>query len=168
MKKFFLNISLIITSWFGFSFASVSQVVAQTTSPICEIFPFLKGIRLFGGVCVINEDNIGLGLSEFTRGVLAILRFAASMIFVVIVAIAVFVIIKSSIKIILSNGDPQKVKDAQDGIKSVFWGITWLILGIVGLVILLTFFQSTGALQIQNEGRNFDIWQLLQSAFTGN
>jgi hypothetical protein len=168
MKKIFFNISLIITSSLALIFSSISQVAAQTASPICEVFPFLKGIQLFGGMCTINEDRVGLGLSEVVRGVLAILRFAASMIFVVIVAIAVFVIIKSSIKIILSNGDSQKVKDAQDGIKSVFWGITWLILGIVGLVILLTFFQSTGALQIQNEGRNFDIWQLLQSAFTGN
>lgn len=165
MKKRLFKIPLILISTFTLIVSSGIQVNAQTTSPVCEIFPFLKGIKLFGGMCVINEDTIGLGLSEFARGILAILRFTASTIFVVIVAIAVFVIIKASIKVILSEGDSQQVKEAHSAIRSVFWGIASLILSIIGLVILLVFFQSTGALQIQNEGRNYDILELIQSAF---
>lgn len=134
----------------GFTLAAlplfISRIYAQTESVVCEIFPFLKGIKLFGGICNINQNLVETGLSGLLQTVINLFRYASSLIFVFIIAIAVVIIIKSALKYIVSEGDNTKIQEANRAIKSVFMGIAALIIGIVGIILLLVLFRSSGAL----------------------
>lgn len=146
MKSKISKLSIITISFFGLVPVFLSQTLAQSISPICQIFPFLQGIQLFGGICDVRDENVQSGVEGLVRGALNLVRYASSLIFVLIIAVAIYVIIKSSVKYITSEGDAAKVQEAQKAIKTVFMGVAALIVGIIGIVVLLVFFQSSGAL----------------------
>ncbi len=106
---------------------------------LCQIFPFLKGIKFAESLC--GSDISGGAASAIDTGE-ALIQFALSMIFVGIIAFAIFVIIKAAVKYIRSEGDESKVEEANKAIKNVFIGIGALIVGVIGLVIILGIFSS--------------------------
>lgn len=63
-----------------------------------------------------------------------------SLVFVAIILIAVFVIIRASIKYIQSQGNEEQIADATKAIKSVFIGIAALFVGVLGMVLVAAFF----------------------------
>lgn len=134
-------------------FFSATTISAQR-SPLCSIFPFLEGIQLFGGICVINNQGVENNVNQLATDAGSLVSFGLSLIFVGIIAVAVYVIIRAAIKYIRSEGDEGKVEEAQKAIKTVFMGVGALLVGIVGLVIILVFFQSSGALQGPQGGTN--------------
>jgi len=118
------------------------QTQAQTTNLICEIFPFL--------------GSLGFGISSFCSGGSTneaiqesgnLIRFVLSLVFVGIILVSVFVIIKAALKYIQSEGNQGKVEEAKKAIQNVFVGIGALFVGILGLIIALAFFGATGAVQ---------------------
>lgn len=107
---------------------------------LCDIFPFLQDLTFAKGLCG-NVEAEGQGAVD---AAVSLAGIAVSLIFVGIIAIAIFVIIKAAVKYIQSEGDESKVEEATKAIKNVFIGIGALIIGIIGLVIILALFSSGG------------------------
>jgi uncharacterized membrane protein YidH (DUF202 family) len=114
---------------------------------LCDIFPFLNSVGAFG----IADSICGTPDASDLTTAGQLVRFALSLIFVAIIAISIYVIIRAALKYIRSEGDPGKVEEAQKAIKNVFIGIGALFVGIIGIVIILAFFQAGGALSTETE-----------------
>src|SRR5688572_21187611 len=127
MKK----INLIITAIAFFSLlAPIGQVSAQAggaagptatggDSVLCEIFPFLRSIGAVSSICTGSEE----AAEDAAEQIRNFIQLGLSLVFVGIIAISIFVIIRAALKYIRSEGEPDKIQDAQKAIKSVFIGI---------------------------------------------
>lgn len=73
-----------------------------------------------------------------------------SLIFIGIIIIAIFIIVRAGVQYIQSQGQEEKIADAQKAIKSVFIGIAVLFVGIVGLILVLAFFRGTSLIGGEN------------------
>ncbi len=123
-------------------------VHAQTTgSVVCDIFPFIKNIGAFGidSVCSGKADAVP-DKTTLAQQAVNLARLGASFIFIAIIVVAVYIVIKAAIKYIRSEGDKDKIESAQKAIKSVFVGLIALFVGVIGLVLILVLFEATGAL----------------------
>jgi hypothetical protein len=128
-------------------FLPTSPVVknANAQNILCDVFPFIEGIEFARGLCGDLE-----GESEDAVATLgSYIRFGLSLVFIAIIGVSIFIIIKAALKYIRSEGDEGKVAEAQKAIKNVFLGVGALIVGIIGLVIILGFFNASGALQTE-------------------
>ncbi len=124
----------------------VSNGVVKADSVLCDVFPFIKQIGF------LNIDSIcGTSTVPTPRTLVDQLielgQFALSLIFVGIIIIAVYIIIKAAVKYIRSEGDETKIQEAQKAIKSAFVGLIALFVGIIGLVLILVIFDALGGLQ---------------------
>jgi amino acid permease len=115
-----------------------------------------KGI----GVCTFIKpicDAIGISNTGSNAGEIAQnfvrdrLSLIVSLVFIAIILISVFIIIRAAITYIQSQGEEGKIQKAQKAIKSVFIGIGVLFVGIIGLILVLVFFNGLGFL---NPGGN--------------
>jgi len=52
--------------------------------------------------------------------------------------------IKAAFTIINSNGNPGKIEEGANAVKAAFIGIIVVVVGIVGIFVLLSFFRATG------------------------
>jgi uncharacterized membrane protein YidH (DUF202 family) len=114
---------------------------------ICDVFPFLESIDAFGvntSLCTGTPDEGALSSAG------EMVRFALSLVFVAIIVISIYVIIRAALKYIRSEGDPGKVEEAQKAIKNVFIGIGALFVGVIGIIIILAFFQAGGAIDSED------------------
>lgn len=141
MKKFL--VSLVIILGLGLSYSPVSAqgpdgATSATTGNnlICNIFPFLENVDSFG----ISSFCKG---SDSTNDAVGFIRFLLSAVFVAIIIISIYVVIKSALKYIQSEGDDKKIGEASKAIKAVFVGIAALFVGVIGIIIVLAFFNST-------------------------
>ena len=66
-----------------------------------------------------------------------------SIVFIAIILIAVFVIVRAGVLYIQSQGDESKIEQAQKAIRNVFIGIAVLFVGLVGIILVLAFFGGT-------------------------
>lgn len=89
----------------------------------------------------INTDNPGQVATTTVRGWI---NLGITLLFIGIILIAVFIIVQAAIKYIQSQGDEGKIAEAQKAIKSVFIGIALLFVGIIGIVLVLAFFNAGG------------------------
>ncbi|MCA9381584.1 hypothetical protein KC678_04930 [Candidatus Dojkabacteria bacterium] len=147
VASFFTALWVVVSS--AFALAPIFTVNAQETSTLCQIFPFLDGIIFADGLC--NPSKIGQSGGDALSTFWALARFGVSLIFIGIIAVAIFVIIKSALKYIQSEGDESKVEEATKAIKNVFIGIGALIIGIIGLVIILSIANQNGGTLIDNQ-----------------
>lgn len=145
-KKLFIIPMIAFVSMASLVFISPVAVHAQETevgqSALCKIFPFINSIGIFG----VNAALCGTGTTEDTANKVAVttlstIQLIVSFIFIAIIAISIFIIIKAAIKYIRSEGDESKVQEAQKAIKTVFIGVAALFVGILGIVLVLAFFQ---------------------------
>lgn len=119
------------------------SVSAQSKNLICTIFPFLENIGFgIGGIC----SGQASGQAAF-----GFIRFLLSAVFVVIIIISIYIIIKSALKYIQSEGDEKKIGEASKAIKAVFIGIAALFIGIIGIIIVLAFFNASDALKTEGD-----------------
>lgn len=139
MKKIVLPILFLAVSFF----AMPMPVSAQNNNLICQIFPFLGKVTAFGinGICTGSKE---------TSDATSFIRFLLSAVFVGIIIISIYVVIKSALKYIQSEGDDKKIGEASKAIKAVFIGIAALFVGVIGIIIVLAFFQATGALTTED------------------
>lgn len=122
---------------------SASGSTSTDESVICTIFPFLNDIPAVNdSICNPGQEGGEKAVSD----VVAFARLGLSLIFIGIILIAVYVIIKAAVKYIRSEGNEDKIQEAQKAIKQVFVGIGALFVGLIGLVIIIVFFNATGAL----------------------
>jgi len=151
-KKIFIGLIMATLLVFPLALISFSPNVvnaqpAQATpakgSLLCGIFPFLNNVGAFG----IKQAACGGGSAGNVAGRTgSFISFALNLIFIGLIILAVFIIIRSAIKYIQSEGNEGKIQEAQKAIKSVFVGIGVLIIGIVGIFIVIAFFNASGTL----------------------
>src|SRR5690606_26169469 len=113
---------------------------------ICRIFPFLAKAEAFN----INAICGNVDSTEVGNSIQSTITLITTLIFIVIILFAVFIIIKAAVKYIRSEGDDTKIQEAQKAIKSVFVGIAALFIGVIGIIIVLAFFNVGDAID-QNE-----------------
>lgn len=143
LQKLFIIPVIAMVGFFSLSFLTPVQVSAQE-SLVCRVFPFIKSIGLFGiGANLCGGNAVGTG-TDVAQSAANTIQLLLSLIFVGIIIVAVYIIIKAAIKYIRSEGDETKVKEAQKAIKTVFVGVAALFVGILGIVLILAFFQVSG------------------------
>lgn len=142
VKKLFVVPAIAMVAFFSLSFLSPVQVSAQ--SLVCRVFPFIENIGLFGIGTNLCQGTAGQTGTDVANSAANTIQLLLSLIFVGIIIVAVYIIIKAAIKYIRSEGDESKVKEAQKAIKTVFVGVAALFVGILGIVLILAFFQVTG------------------------
>ncbi len=140
MKKIALSVLFLAISFFSMPFP-VSA--AGTNNLVCQIFPFLSSVDAFG----IN--SLCSGVTDPSAAT-SFIRFLLSAVFVGIIIISIYVVIKSALKYIQSEGDDKKIGEASKAIKAVFIGIAALFVGVIGIIIVLAFFKATGALKTED------------------
>lgn len=143
-KKVFVVLGLTAVSFCSLAFTAPQPVAAQDGNLICRIFPFIGQIQTFGISQLCKDANVA-GQTA-TSSVVALVKLGLQLIFVGIIVISIYVIIKAAVQYIRSEGDEDKVKQSQKAIKTVFVGIAALFIGIIGIIIVLAFFQAGGAL----------------------
>ncbi len=142
MKKF-----LGLGSIFSFFFVAAPMLnpVHAQDNLICTIFPFLGQIGAFG----ISDICGGLDPDRPIDEARSLIQFGLNLVFVGIIILAIYIIVKAAINYIRSEGDDEKIKSANKSIKAVFTGIIALFVGILGIILVLAIFNATGA--VNNE-----------------
>ena len=103
----------------------------------CENVPGQTACGLLG--C----SNLGIDPTRFEDlNVLQIFTLITSLIFVGIIALGIFYVVKAVIKIIRSEGDPSKVEEGSKIFKGIFIGLIMILAGIVGVVLMVALFQA--------------------------
>lgn len=125
---------------------------------LCTIFPFLEGIRFAEGLCSGDVDS---SANDAVDTGTQLVQFGLSLVFVGIIAIAIFIIIKAALKYIRSEGNEEQVTEAQKAIKNVFIGIGALIVGVIGLVVILGIFNAGGTNPLNTDGETDDLQDTL-------
>lgn len=129
---------------------SMPQTVSAQTS-VCTVFPFLETIGLFGiGSSLCGTTDASDTGAKAATAAANMIQLVLQLIFIGIIVVAVYVIIKSALKYIRSEGEEAKVQEAQKAIKTVFVGVAALFIGILGIVLVLAFFQASGAVDTEN------------------
>lgn len=101
---------------------------------------------------LLGCNLIGIDISRFDNlNAIGILSLIASLIFIGILVIGIFFIIKGALKIVRSEGDVSKVQEGQNIFRGVFIGIIMIFVGLLGLVLMLAIFQAGGVTQINPE-----------------
>ena len=103
---------------------------------------------IFGPLCdAINPWQGTIDGESAFNYTAARINIVVSLVFVVIIAVAVFIIIKAGVKYIQSQGDAGMIGEAQNAMRNVFIGIGMLFLGIIGIILVLAFFGGTQLLE---------------------
>jgi len=141
---------VLAVSLFGFNnLAFAPQVHAQSQNLICTVFPFIKDLGFgIGSLCTDKVEG-----KSAIDAIVALVRLALQLVFIGIIIISIYIIIRAALKYIRSEGDESKIQEAQKAIKSVFIGIAALFIGIIGIVIILAFFNA-GVGETPNEINN--------------
>jgi ABC-type phosphate transport system permease subunit len=144
MKKIIQSVLLVPILLVVPLFANATPVYASgDDSVLCRLVPFLNDIPATQSTLC---EGSTAGGEEAVSSTVAFAQLGVSFIFIGIILIAVYVIIKAAIKYIRSEGNEEKIQDAQKAIKQVFVGIGALFVGLIGLVIIIVFFNATGGI----------------------
>lgn len=92
---------------------------------------------------LLGCDNLGIDVTRFEDlNILQIASLLVSFIFIGIIALGIFFIIKAVFKIIRSEGDSAKVEEGSKIFRGIFIGLFIILAGIVGLVLMVALFQA--------------------------
>lgn len=106
-----------------------APVYAQTDSTsLCGLFPCDQYTQ--------DSKNIDVG---------SLIKFGLSAVFVGIIIIGIFSVIRAALKIIQSEGDPKKLEEGTNVLKGVWVGLVIIFLGVFGIIFILIFFNAQGA-----------------------
>lgn len=142
MKKY-LSVSVFPLLAFTFLvFPSFSSSSVKADSVLCDVFPFLESTESLTGICTGAGDKVA---EDSARQIKNLIQLGLSLVFVGIIILSIYIIIKAAVKYIRSEGKDEEIQAAQRAIKSVFLGVGALFVGIIGIIIVLAFFQATGA-----------------------
>jgi hypothetical protein len=75
----------------------------------------------------------------------SLLLLLPSLVFVGIIALGIWYVIKGAMRIVRSEGDSSKIEEGKKIMKGIYIGLFMILGGIVGLVIVMTLFGSSGA-----------------------
>lgn len=154
----FLGLSMLFTPKV-LAQADITNEQVDNPNLLCELFPFLQSLGFANdALCTGEAGEAG----ETVSTVESLVRFGLSLVFVGIIAVAIFTIIKAALMYIRSEGNEDQVENAKKAIKSVFIGIGALLVGIIGLVLILAFFNATSAVQDADQQDKETVRELLQ------
>lgn len=103
----------------------------MSNTSFCEIF----GCSEFTN---FDPSNVTLG------GAVSVVQWGASLIFVIIIIIGIFSIVRGSYKMINSEGDDAKIQEGFKVIRAVWIGIGLIFLGLIGIVVISAIFGGEG------------------------
>jgi hypothetical protein len=103
----------------------VITVPVEAQSTLCDVFPCNDAA---------NPD-ITIG---------GVFTFLTQLIFVGFIGFGIVLIIKGALKITRSEGDEGKIQEGTQAIRGAMIGLGMIILGIIGLVILTAFLNTSG------------------------
>lgn len=132
-----LIIQLLILCAFFMNLHAFNKVKAQT---LCDFGP------------CINEDDIGEGddLEENVNSTIEnTVRLGVSLVFVGIIALGFFYVIKAAVKIIRGEGDSGEIEKGLTSIKSVYIGVALIFAGILGIVIVTGVFGAGSVFSLE-------------------
>ena len=158
LSAFFLTIVFGLTPFFISNFGVVQKASAIS---ICDVAPFLKGMSGFGvTVCDATgnfDTDLGTQDGAAAKSAGNFIRLGLSLVFVGIIAFAIYTIVRSAITYIQSEGDDEKVEAAKKSIKYVFIGIGALFVGIIGIIIIVIIFGATGSLNVDTNNTGSEL-----------
>jgi len=108
---------------------------------------------------LVDGDLYSFDTSDMTGRVEGFVKLGVSLVFVSIVLSGFFLIGKAVVKIILSEGKPEGLEGGLNSIKSVWTGIAMIFIGILGVVLIIVFF---------NAGDLFNVSLEKPEGFTGD
>jgi hypothetical protein len=136
---------IIVVSIYAFLLLSFSNftVLAQ---PVSDLLP-----------CDQYNTSVFDACGDVNSQITSVIRIGLTLVFSIIVFYGIFLIIKAALSIIRSEGDSSKIEAGIGIIKSVYWGIAMIFIGIVGIVIVLSFFGAQAAIGNINTPGNISI-----------
>jgi hypothetical protein len=137
LDKYFITIIALLITFIPLSgFLNHASVSAQGSN-LCDFFPC-------PGETGEKEDLD----EEVNSDIENYINIAVSLVFVGIIIYGIFLIISSALKIIRSEGDEGKVQEGANKIKAVYIGIAMIFVGIIGLVLITTFFGGSSIFSV--------------------
>ncbi len=104
--------------------------------------------ELFDGV--LRLDFIPTGEPGTTTNfVIGSIRNLLILVFSGVIILAIIYIVVAGLKYIRSQGETDKIEEAQEAIKSVFIGILAVFIGIIGVVVLSGIFTNPAASEVR-------------------
>jgi heme/copper-type cytochrome/quinol oxidase subunit 2 len=149
MKKFFATAMILF-----FAVTPFAMPAAHGQNLICRVFPFIENIGAFG----VNKLCTGLDPQEPVDSARELIQFGLNLVFVGIIVLAIFIIVKAAINYIRSEGDEDKIRSANKSIKAVFTGIIALFVGIIGIILVLAIFNATDAVNQETPDQIEDVF----------
>jgi hypothetical protein len=113
---------------------------------VCDfVGPLCDALQISG----VSSADVGRMAMDYVKNRASLIL---SVVFVGIILIAVYIIIRAGITYISSQGKEEKIQEAQKAIKNVFIGIVVMFVGIVGIILVLAFFGGVGLIQSSDGG----------------
>lgn len=140
MKKLlstFLVMAVTVVAMFS-GMSTVSAQKADATSSVC----IWGGIPILKDLCG-NQTASGLATNPGTM-IVGVAKIILTVFFVLVIAVAIFYIMKAALKYIRSEGDEKKVEQGKQAIKSILMGVAAVFVGVIGIVFILIVFNATG------------------------
>ncbi len=104
--------------------------------------------ELVDGVVRLSIVPTG-GAGTTVTFILSVLRNGLILLFAGIIIIAIFYTAAAGLKYIRSEGESEKIEEAQNSLRSVFIGILATFLGVIGVFIMTGVFSNQGADQVR-------------------
>jgi len=77
-----------------------------------------------------------------------IIRIGIASIFAIIIIYGIIMVVRATIRIIRSEGDPTKVQEGFGIIRGVILGIVIIFVGLIGMIIVIAFFNAGSIVNI--------------------
>lgn len=107
---------------------------------------FLQDI--LGGIIKVNLIPSGPA-GTTTRFVLNLLTNGLILLFTGIIIVAIVYSALAGLKYIRSQGEAEKIEEAQNALKAVFIGVAAVFVGIIGVILISGIFVNQGATEVR-------------------
>lgn len=128
MNKIVITIIVVFFTLIPF----VSIPIHAQNLDTCDFFP-----------CADSQDDGDLD-QDVNTSIEDAFSLLTSLVFVAIMALGIYLIVRGAFEIVKSEGDVEQVEQGYQRIKGVYVGIIMLIVGLIGLVIVVAFFNGSG------------------------
>src|SRR5690606_3018464 len=102
-KKVFVVLGLTAVSFCSLAFTAPQPVAAQ--SLLCDIFPFIDSVGFLGISQICNNAEVAGNIA--VTGTARLIQLVLQLIFIGIIIISIYVIIKAAVQYIRSEGDEE-------------------------------------------------------------
>lgn len=148
MKKILL-ISILLLSFFTILTKLEANIVSAGNQDLefCDFLP-----------CADSQNNNDLD-QDVNSAVDNLFMVSTTLVFTGIILLGIYYIVRGAASIIRAEGDTSKVEEGYKKIKGVYAGVAIIIVGIIGIVIVVVFFNngSIFSLDLTDPTNSFDL-----------